>query len=221
MQNDFITGSLAVPHAEDIINPIIELIETKPWDSIVFTKDWHPADHISFADTHHKAVFSDITYRDPQNEGREIVSKLWPPHCVMNTHGAELTPILQSFIDKNEKRLPIEIVKKGMFSDREYYSVFNDIWEDHYTELHQLLQRKGITEVVVVGLATDFCVLHSALSAGKLGYTTEVIEELTRPVDPQFQLATRLSEEPVAEPTGETSSGPTGRSLRICTAAEV
>lgn len=228
MQNDFITGSLAVPHSEDIIEPIINLIKHKSWDSIIFTRDWHPGDHISFAETHHKENFSNIRYKDPETQNKEIISKLWPKHCVRGTNGAQLSAILQKFIDDNDNnpidqdKLPIKIINKGIFSNREYYSAFNDIWERDYTELHTLLQKQEITEVYIVGVATDYCVLQTAVSAKRLGYQTNVIENLTRPVDPKFTLSNILTPSFLNELTTKSSDTSDREGvLRICTVEEI
>lgn len=67
-------------------------------------------------------------------------------------------------------------------ADREYYSAFNDIWDDHHTELDSILQKHGINDVFVVGLALDYCVKSTALSAAKLGYRTTILQTYTRAI---------------------------------------
>ena len=101
MQNDFISGSLAVTGAEDLLGPMSAMIEDDVWDQIIFSKDWHPANHISF--------LSNVVLRelDPdwlaENPGKiemfqEVVFKrdppyaqiMWPNHCVQGSQGWNL-----------------------------------------------------------------------------------------------------------------------------------
>ena len=78
----------------------------------------------------------------------------WPNHCVAGTNGAEFHERLESHRFK-------AIVRKGTFRDNEAYSAFCD------TGLHGLLKDLGITEVMVCGIATDYCVLATAMDAVK------------------------------------------------------
>jgi nicotinamidase-related amidase len=89
VQNDFCEGgSLGVSHSSEIFPYINTLKQHKEFFShIVVTQDWHPQEHISFASRHHKPPFSNIKLPDK-------VQELWPDHCVANTHGAELSPLL-------------------------------------------------------------------------------------------------------------------------------
>jgi nicotinamidase-related amidase len=100
---------------------------------------------------------------------------LWPDHCVQNTNGAALAP---------ELKLPSDAVEilKGTQPESEFYSAFADIWGEHPTKLEALLREKGITDVYVVGIAKDYCVLNTAIDSAKLGWSTFVIDEATRPV---------------------------------------
>ena len=61
MQNDFIDGSLAVPEAKDIIDPINKLMEEGNYDLIVASQDWHPKGHISFASRYNTKPFEKFT----------------------------------------------------------------------------------------------------------------------------------------------------------------
>jgi nicotinamidase/pyrazinamidase len=135
---------------------------------IFATQDWHPREHISFYTNHEgKEAFDVITLR-----GRQQV--LWPPHCVQKTEGAKL--LLDS-------ELIDVIVKKGTEIEFDSYSGFKDDGGNQ-TLLHRLLQERGIVELVIYGIATDYCVKATALDALKLGYQVKVIEELSRGVDP-------------------------------------
>lgn len=94
----------------------------------------------------------------------------WPEHCVAGTRGAELHPALD--------RGPIDvIVDKGQDRATEGYSGFDA------TGLAALLRERGIDEVCVVGLATDFCVRHTALDALRAGFAVRVDPEAVRGVD--------------------------------------
>lgn len=125
------------------------------------------------------APFDQLTFSSPDGSGLTRKEFVWPVHCVQNSPGAEFPEAFTG-----AKRID-NVVNKGFLSDREYYSAFKDIWGIHHTELASLLKSKDITDVFVVGLAFDFCVLHSSVDAAKLGWPTHVIREGTKPVDPK------------------------------------
>lgn len=135
--NDFITGSLAVKDAEEIIPVIKSMIPD--FDYVVFVQDWHPTCHGSFK----------------SNGGQ------WPEHCVKNTFGAEIHKDLLEFVRINIDR---NIIQKGGDEFHESYSGFYDD-ADQSNGLLELLNEKGITDVVIVGLATDYCVKATAIDA--------------------------------------------------------
>lgn len=182
VQNDFLPGgSLAVPGGDEIIKPVIELMEdpAQHWSQIVLTRDWHPYNHISFAKTHNLPDFSPITYASPiEGDKREIAGTVFPVHCVGDEYGSQLAPELQKEEKKLEKKC--KVINKGYLQDREDFSAFNDIWDYHKTELHDYLHCHEIDEVCVVGLALDYCVKSTAISAAKLGYKTTILEKYTR-----------------------------------------
>jgi nicotinamidase-related amidase len=94
----------------------------------------------------------------------------WPVHCVAGSHGAQLHPALDaSAVDV--------IVDKGQDPATEGYSGFDG------TNLGELLRERGIDEVVVVGLATDYCVKNTALDALREGLRVHVDEQAVRGVD--------------------------------------
>ena len=78
---------------------------------------------------------------------------------------------------------PKTIVQKGVLQDRDYYSAFNDIWDDNKTELDSFLKENAITHVFLVGLAYDYCVKFSAESSSKLGYKTFVLKPLSKAIN--------------------------------------
>jgi len=100
MQNDFISGSLAVPEADSILDVINQLLQSDlPFVKKIGTKDYHPPNHISFASTHDKPLFSTITIYPPGEEkdgAKAMEQVLWPVHCVASTPGAEFSDKLHS-----------------------------------------------------------------------------------------------------------------------------
>ena len=138
----------------------------------VATKDWHPQDHASFASNHVDVEeYGDIKY----DNGKPGTA--WPNHCVQGTRGAAIVDQL--------KGLYHEEVHKGMDKTCECYSGFgNDNGKE--TELLRLLKnREGakIANLIVFGLATDYCVKCTALDGKKAGYNVIVVEDLCRAVD--------------------------------------
>lgn len=104
---------------------------------------------------------------------------VWPVHCLANSFGSEFPP---EFSKSSSSKIDT-LVYKGHLSDREYYSAFEDTWHLDKTPLNSKLQEKNITDVFIVGLALDYCVLNTAIDAAKYGYKTRVIAEATKPVD--------------------------------------
>lgn len=180
LQEDFLPpdGSLAVPNGRDVI-PVINSLTELPWTTIIASKDWHPSNHCSFAVNHPgKKPFEKASFSHPEGTGAIREETLWPVHCVQGSHGSEFPPEFTgaSKVDN--------VVNKGYLEDREYYSAFQDIWKLHKTELASLLKEKDVTDVFVVGLALDYCVLNTAVDAVSFGFKTHLIKEGTRPVDP-------------------------------------
>jgi nicotinamidase/pyrazinamidase len=106
----------------------------------------------------------------------------WPVHCVQGTPGAELDPALD--------RDPIDVVvDAGREPDLEGYSGFED------TGLEQLLRDRGVDEVTVVGLATDYCVRHTALDALRHGFSVHVDPTAVRGVEVEQGDSERALEE--------------------------
>lgn len=182
MQTDFVSGSLAVPDAASIIEPINSMISL-PFALKVGTKDFHPPKHISFASTHNKSIGDRITIYHPDHSDPKpdagIEQILWPDHCVQSTPGCEFVEGL------NSSALDVE-VHKGTHPKVECYSAFGDPWGVTTMELSSLLSAKGVTDVFVVGLAGDYCVKSTSIDAVKYGLKagsrTWVIKDLVRSV---------------------------------------
>lgn len=184
VQEDFLppNGSLAVPHGRDTIPTINSLLALTSFVIRVATKDWHPADHISFAANHPgtEPFTSTTTITNPLNASEPpYESRLWPVHCVAGTPGVELAPELDvSRVDR--------IIEKGQRKEVEMYSAFYDPFKNPTVSdsgLAGVLKEKGVTHVYVVGLAADYCVKCTAVDAASEGFVTYIVEEGTRPVD--------------------------------------
>ncbi len=175
IQNDFCPGgALAVVRGDEIV-PLVNQIASQ-FETVVITQDWHPAGHISFAGNHlGRAPFEMITLPyGPQ--------MLWPAHCVMGSTGAALHPGL----DIPHASL---IIRKGSHADIDSYSAFLEADRTTKTGLDGYLTSRGITDVHVCGLATDYCVAWSAEDARKFGFKTTVIEAACRAIDLNGSLA--------------------------------
>ena len=174
LQNDFFPeGALAVKDANAIL-PIINEIVHYPFDLIVASKDWHPPDHGSFANNHEGKKVGELI-----NLGR-LEQILWPVHCVQGTLGAEFAPGWETLmVDK--------VFYKGTDSLIDSYSAFYDNGHRKSTGLENYLREKGISEVFIVGLATDYCVKYSVLDALKLGFHTYIIVDACKGVNLHFQ----------------------------------
>jgi nicotinamidase/pyrazinamidase len=169
VQNDFCPGGrLAVDGGDGIVGPINGLLGE--FHLRVFTQDWHPEGHSSFASSNPgKAPFEVVE----MPYGPQV---LWPDHCTIGSEGAAFHPEL----DTDAAEL---IIRKGFNPAIDSYSAFFE--NDHKTPtgLDGYLRTRGIEAVTLVGLATDFCVNYSAVDAAKLGFRVRVIESLCRAID--------------------------------------
>lgn len=175
-------GSLAVASGRDVIPVVNALLRLQTFVTRIATKDWHPADHISFASNHagDKRPFVDFCeVVNPYNSEESYQTRLWPVHCVQGTPGAELVPELEAgLLDR--------VVEKGTDPRVEMYSAFYDPFTSPRVSdsgLKDALRAEGVTDVYVVGLAGDYCVKSTALDAAAEGFRTFVVEEGTRAVD--------------------------------------
>jgi nicotinamidase/pyrazinamidase len=175
VQYDFCPGgALAVPGGDEIVPGINALMKEFP--AVILTQDWHPEGHSSFASQHAgKAPMEMIE----MPYGPQV---LWPDHCVQGSRGAEFHD------DLNVDRADL-IIRKGFRREVDSYSAFFDNDHETPTGLEGYLRTRGIEKVTLVGLATDFCVNFSAVDAAKLGFETEVREDLTRAIDLDGSLA--------------------------------
>jgi nicotinamidase/pyrazinamidase len=163
VQNDFAdpNGSLSVAGGDALIPRINGEISmaTSAGATVVATQDWHPESTPHFA-----------------KDGG-----IWPVHCVGGTWGAELHPDLQMPEDAPR-------VRKGTGGEDGYsgFTMRDPVTgEEASTGLDALLKERGIGRVVIIGLATDYCVQASVLDAARLGYETAVLTDLCAPVNLQ------------------------------------
>jgi len=174
-QSDFTEekqGSLAVPGTDK--NYIMEVIDaTKRFVdnnlSVYATQDWHPENHVSFYTNHPGAHPFDTI----EINGRSQI--MWPPHCIQGTEGADI------LIDKNSLK---RVIQKGMDPRFDSYSGFADDGGKK-TQLKEILKEEGGTELIIYGLATDYCVKATVLDAIKAGFRVHLLLDLCRGVLPE------------------------------------
>lgn len=169
LQYDFCPGgALAVAHGDETIavaNRVIPAFEV-----VVATQDWHPREHGSFAANHKKKQPYDVITLN----GLEQV--LWPVHCVQGTRGAELHDDLD--------RSKIDCVfPKGTDPAVDSYSGFWDNGKRKATGMADWLHAQGVTELAVLGLATDYCVKFTALDGIAAGFKVSLVEDACRAVN--------------------------------------
>lgn len=169
VQNDFCPGgALAVPDGDSIIPVINSLIPN--FDAVIQTQDWHPEGHHSFATSHKGKDPYDTVEMD---YGTQV---LWPDHCVQGTHGSEFHP------DLNTTKTEV-IIRKGFRKEIDSYSTFYENDQKTPTGLIGYLQERNITELYVVGLATDFCVKWSVIDGLKENFKVHIIEDAVKGID--------------------------------------
>ena len=169
LQRDFCAGgALAVPDGDAVV-PVCNALAAA-FDHVVLTQDWHPAGHASFASSH--------PGRQPYGtiEAPYGTQVLWPDHCVQGTDGARLHPGV------DDRRAAL-VLRKGMHPGVDSYSAFRENDRVTGTGLEGWLRARGVTRVVVAGLATDFCVQWSALDAVAAGFTVVLVDDACRGID--------------------------------------
>jgi len=168
IQNDFVPGgSLAVPHGDEVVAVANRLMPR--FDLVAATQDWHPKGHGSFASSHGRAVGEMIDLGG-------LPQMLWPDHCVQDARGADFVPGLNVASVHG-------VIRKGDDAGIDSYSGFFDNGARKATGLEALLRGCGVTDVYVMGLATDYCVKATALDAVRLGFRTHLIIDGCRGVN--------------------------------------
>ena len=169
VQNDFCPGgALAVERGDEVVPVVNRIRGGHPL--VVFTQDWHPKDHASFASNNPGTeVFQTI-----QLLGQPQV--MWPDHCVQESPGAEFRAGLDIRPDD-------PVFRKGEFREVDSYSAFLDNDQRHETGLREFLQQQNVDQLTEVGLATDYCVKFTVLDARKFGFAVRVLREGCRAVN--------------------------------------
>lgn len=169
IQNDFLpTGALPVPNGDEVIAVANRVQPLFPL--IVATQDWHPANHGSFA------------ANNPGRKPGELADLggfpqvMWPVHCVERTAGAAFAPGLDT-------TRVAQVFPKGTDPAIDSYSGFFDNGHRKATGLGDFLRARRVTDVFVLGLATDYCVKATALDARQLGFHTHLILDGCRGVE--------------------------------------
>ena len=169
LQPDFCPGgALAVAGGDETIAVANRLMPH--FSTIVATQDWHPRDHQSFATQHPGAKPGDVI------DLHGLSQVLWPPHCVQGTPGAELHPGL-------DRTRITHVVQKGTDVTIDSYSGFFDNGHRKATGLAEWLRERWITQLYVLGLATDYCVKFTTLDARELGFDVKLVEDGCRGVE--------------------------------------
>ena len=166
VQNDFTEGgALGVAGGNAVAEAITGLLRTAAYDEVFASRDWHDAD-------------GDNGGHFATGAAPDFV-ETWPAHCVAGTEGAEYHPALDV--------APVTVhVRKGQ--GRPAYSIFEGVTDDG-TTVDQKLEQLGITDIDVVGIATDYCVLASAQDALDAGRAVRVFRDLVAGVAPESSAA--------------------------------
>jgi len=169
IQNDFMPfGALPVADGDGIVSVANTLIPR--FSLVVATQDWHPTDHGSFASAHPGAAVGDVVMLG------DVEQMLWPNHCVQGTPGASFHSTLDvAGVDR--------VVRKGSDPAFDSYSGFFDNGHKRATGLGDLLESHAVDEIVVLGLATDYCVRATALDGIGLGFGVTLVTDGCRAVN--------------------------------------
>jgi nicotinamidase/pyrazinamidase len=179
IQMDFCPGGALAVAGGDAIVPGVNALMAGA-GAVILTQDWHPAGHSSFASSHPGKAPYDMAQMP---YGPQV---LWPDHCVQGTAGAAFHAELRTDADL--------IIRKGFRPGIDSYSAFFENDRTTPTGLEGYLRTRGLTDLTLVGLATDFCVAYSALDAARLGFGVTVRTDLCRAIDLNGSLAAALGQ---------------------------
>src|SRR3954470_14141332 len=167
LQYDFLPGGALAVAEGDATIPVAQRLIPQ-FDIVVATQDWHPRDHSSFA------------INNPGTEVGQVIELagqpqvMWPAHCVQGTRGAELHDDLDGIT---------QVFQKGTNPELDSYSGFFDNGHKKATGLDGWLREQAITELTVLGLATDYCVKYTVLDALHLGFAVTLVPAGCRAVN--------------------------------------
>ncbi len=174
IQSDFMPGgTLAVPDGLAVV-PVANALLPE-FGVVAASQDWHPPSHGSFASNHEG--------KEPGEMGElaGMPQVMWPDHCVQGTEGARFVESLD--LDRAPKG--VTIFQKGTDPSIDSYSAFFDNGHRKATGLGDWLKGRAVTRVVIVGVATDYCVKFTALDAVELGFDVTLLEDGCRGVNLQ------------------------------------
>lgn len=171
IQNDFCPGgALAIERGDEVVEVANRLGPL--FDLVVATQDWHPENHESFAANQPgKEVGETI-------ELGGIEQVLWPTHCVQGSEGA-------AFVSGLDTDCISRVFQKGIDPEIDSYSGFNDNGGKRSTGLADFLRSRQVDSIVVLGLATDYCVKFTALEGVREGFSVTLVEDGCRGVELQ------------------------------------
>jgi nicotinamidase/pyrazinamidase len=169
LQNDFCPGgALPVPEGDRVM-AVANRVQ-RHFDLVVATQDWHPPDHGSFAANHPGRRPGEVIELDG------LAQVLWPVHCVQDKPGA-------AFHSGLDRSAVAQVFRKGTDPNIDSYSGFFDNGHRKATGLGDYLRERGVRDVCVCGLATDYCVKFTTLDAVDLGFRTHLIADACRGVN--------------------------------------
>lgn len=162
VQNDFVSGTMAVPNAKSIVDPINGLANI--FSTVVVVTDWHPVGHVSFASSHNGKRHGD-TVQTHYGEQR-----VFHDHCVQGTWGAELDSDLR--LEKAQL-----VLRKGYRMAVESNGAFYENDGVTRTGLTGYLRARGIERVYCAGLARFGCVMETATGAARDGFEVRMVDD--------------------------------------------
>jgi len=162
VQNDFVSGSMAVPDAERVIAPINRLVEAI--QTVIVVQDWHPPGHVSFASAHPGARHRDLI---TMQHGTQ---RVFHDHCIQGTAGAELDPRLRLATAEL-------ILRKGFKKEIDSHSAFFENDGKTSTGLAAYLRAREIEKLLCVGLTRYGCVMMSAEDAVREGFRVAIVDD--------------------------------------------
>lgn len=180
IQNDFCPGGALAVGDGDAVVPVVNALQDR-FSVRVLTQDWHPADHASFAANHEGAEPFSMT---EMPYGPQV---LWPVHCVQGSEGAAFHRDLKT--DTADL-----VIRKGFRAAIDSYSAFYENDKTTRTGLTGYLRDRGVSHVVLTGLATDFCVYYSAIDAVRDGFTATLVTDACRAIDMDGSLAAAMDD---------------------------
>ena len=172
MLYDFIDGSLACGNAEEAVKEVVKYINAHPEQEVIYITDCHPANHSSFAE----------------------FGGIWPSHCVEGTRGGAIHEAFYTDVVNlaNRPDPARNIFRKGCKQDEEQYSGFESVNSNGVA-----LKDYANKDVVISGIATEYCVRNTCEDLLKAGYKVHLLKDCIAYVEHEGHL--KALEEMAAE----------------------